>query len=325
MRGAGRPGCEPVVRIFVTGASGMVGRNLLDHLAATGYEVLAPSSAVVNLLDRAALLAWLHANTPNVIIHCAGRVGGIQANIREPVAFLTQNLEMGQNLLLAARAAGVQTVLNLGSSCMYPRNSPDALHEEDVLSGTLEPTNEGYALAKCVTARLCSYMRGEDPALRYKTLIPCNLYGRYDKFDPRVSHLVPAIIRKLHVARLTGRREVEIWGDGTARREFMFADDLAEAILFCLDRIETLPGDLNIGVGTDLSVREYYEAAADVIGYDGSFVFDTSRPVGMMRKLLDVSRQRALGWSPRTDLREGIRKTYEYFLKLDDANDLSAG
>lgn len=314
-----------MTRIFITGASGMVGRNLLDELAGAGHEVLAPSSANVNLLDQAALLAWLQASRPEVIVHCAGHVGGIQANIREPVAFLTRNLAMGQNLLMAAREAGVQTVLNLGSSCMYPRNSPDALREEDVLSGTLEPTNEGYALAKCVTARLCSYLRKEQPELQYKTLIPCNLYGRYDKFNPKVSHLVPAVIRKLHVARLTGQREVEIWGDGTARREFMFAGDLAEAILFCLDRVEALPGDLNIGIGADLSVRDYYEAAADVIGYDGKFVFDTSRPVGMMRKLLDVSRQRELGWTARTDLREGIRRTYKYFLELDDANDLSAG
>jgi len=314
-----------MARIFITGASGMVGRNLLDDLSGSGHEVMAPSSGSVNLLDRTALLVWLQANRPGVIVHCAGYVGGIQANIREPVAFLTRNLAMGQNLLLAAREAGVRTVLNLGSSCMYPRNSPDALREEDVLSGTLEPTNEGYALAKCVTARLCSYMRKEDPSLQYKTLIPCNLYGRYDKFDPKVSHLVPAVIRKLHVARLTGQREVEIWGDGTARREFMFAGDLAEAILFCLDRVEAMPGDLNIGIGADLSVRDYYEVAADVIGYDGEFVFDTSRPVGMMRKLLDVSRQRELGWTARTDLREGVRRTYEYFLKLDDANDLSAG
>lgn len=314
-----------MARIFITGASGMVGRNLLEELANTGHEVLAPSSASVNLLHQGALLAWLQANRPDIIVHCAGHVGGIQANISEPVAFLTRNLAMGQNLLLSARAAGVQTLLNLGSSCMYPRNSPDALREEDVLTGALEPTNEGYALAKCVTARLCSYLRKEEPELQYKTIIPCNLYGRYDKFNPKVSHLVPAVIRKLHVARLTGQREVEIWGDGTARREFMFAGDLAQAIRFSLDRVEALPGDLNIGIGKDLSVRDYYEAAADVIGYDGNFVFNTSRPVGMVRKLLDVSRLHELGWTARTDLREGIRMTYEYFLKLDDANDLSAG
>ncbi len=314
-----------MARILVTGASGMVGRNLLDQLAKTSHEVLAPSSAAVDLMDQSRLLEWLAAEKPDAIVHCAGKVGGIQANIREPVSFLTHNLAMGQNLLLAAREAGIQTVLNLGSSCMYPRNSPDALREEDVLSGTLEPTNEGYALAKCVTARLCDYMRTENASLQYKTLIPCNLYGCYDKFDPKVSHLVPAVIRKLHVARKTGQREVEIWGDGTARREFMFAGDLAEAILFCLERVDSLPGNLNIGVGSDLSVLDYYEAAADVIGYDGKFVFDTSRPVGMMRKLLDVSRQRDLGWTPSTGLREGLRLTYDYFLKLDDANDLSAG
>ncbi len=302
----------------------MVGRNVLDRLSNERYELLAPSSSDLNLMDQAAVLTWLERNRPDVIIHCAGYVGGIQANIREPVAFLTRNVVLGQNLLLAARTVGVPNLLNLGSSCMYPRNSPNALREEDVLSGPLEPTNEGYALAKCLTARLCTFIRNETSELQYKTLIPCNLYGRYDKFDPKVSHLLPAIIRKLHVARITGQREVEIWGDGTARREFMFAGDLAHAIAFCLERISGLPGDLNIGVGADLSVREYYEAAADVIGYDGSFVFDTSRPVGMMRKLLDVSRQTKLGWTPQTDLRDGIRRTYDYFLTLDDANDLQA-
>lgn len=313
-----------MARVLVTGGSGMVGRNLLDLLKSSRHEVLAPSSSELNLMADDATFSWLRTHRPDVIIHSAGHVGGIQANIREPVAFLTRNLSMAQNLLLGAREAGVKTVLNLGSSCMYPRNSPDALREEDVLSGTLEPTNEGYALAKCVAARMCGYMRGEDATLQYKTLIPCNLYGRYDKFDPKVSHLVPAIIRKLHVARLTGQRDVEIWGDGSARREFMYAGDLADAIAFFMERAPELPGDMNVGLGSDLSVLEYYEAAADVIGFDGSFVFDTSRPVGMMRKLLDVSRQQNLGWSAQTSLREGIQKAYEYFLTLDDANDLSA-
>lgn len=312
-----------MARILVTGASGMVGRNLLDRFMRAPHKVLAPSRGDLDLMDPSACLSWLRAHQPDFVIHCAGHVGGIQANIREPVMFLTRNLTMGQNLLLAAREAGVQRVLNLGSSCMYPRDSPSALKEDAILGGTLEPTNEAYALAKCVTSRMCKYMRSENPALLYKTLIPCNLYGLYDKFEPAVSHLVPSIIRKLHVARKTGRREVEIWGDGTARREFMFAGDLAEAIEFCVERIDILPGDLNIGIGKDISVLEYYEVAADVIGYGGSFVFELSRPVGMMRKLLDVSQQRKLGWQARTGLRDGIRKTYEYFLTLDDADDLS--
>lgn len=314
-----------MTRILITGASGMVGRNLLDRLRGSEHDVLAPSSAELNLIEFSAVPRWIDRHKPEVIVHGAGHVGGIQANIREPVEFLTRNLAMGQNLLMAARAGGVERVLNLGSSCMYPRNSPDALREEDVLSGTLEPTNEGYALAKCVTARLSSYLRTETPTLHYKTLIPCNLYGIYDKFDPKVSHLLPAVIRKLHVAKTTGRKQVDIWGDGTARREFMFAGDLADAIVYFMDRIETIPGELNVGIGTDLSVRDYYEVAADVIGYDGDFVFDTTKPVGMMRKLLDVSRQTDLGWKPRTDLRDGLRQSYEHFLNLEESNDLSAG
>lgn len=302
----------------------MVGRNLLDRLKGLGFEVLAPNRKNLDLLDFSAVSSWLARYRPDVIIHCAGHVGGIHANIREPVAFLTLNITMGQNLLMAAREVGITRVLNLGSSNMYPRNSPTALREEDVLSGTLEPTNEGYALAKCVIARLCNYICRESPDFHYKTIIPCNLYGKYDKFDPAVSHLVPAVIRKLHVAIKTGRREVEIWGDGTARREFLFASDCADAILHCMDRIHSMPSEMNIGLGADHSVREYYEIAADVLGYGGDFFFNCQKPVGMMRKLLDVSRQTALGWSPRVSLRDGIRQTYDYFLQTDQANDLSA-
>lgn len=314
-----------MTKLLITGGSGMVGRNLLDEMHGRNVEVLAPDSRTLNLLDYAQTEAYLLHHQPTCIIHCAGKVGGIQANIREPVAFLTQNLSMGQNLVIAARNANIHRLINLGSSCMYPRNSPDPLREEDVLSGTLEPTNEGYALAKCVTARLCEYLSKEDSRLIYKTLIPCNLYGKFDKFSPAVSHLIPAIIRKIHVARQTRQKEIEIWGDGTARREFMFAGDLAEAIMFFHDKLEETPTNLNIGVGSDISVTEYYEAAADVIGFDGQFTYDTSKPVGMMRKLLDVSRQKSLGWQSKTDLRTGIQTTYDYFLTLDEANDLSAG
>jgi GDP-L-fucose synthase len=303
----------------------MVGRNLLDRLRGLSIEVLAPNRAQLDLLDFGAVSSWLAHNKPNLIVHCAGYVGGIQANIRQPVSFLTLNLAMGQNLLMAARNVGIEQVLNLGSSCMYPRNSPHALHEEDVLSGTLDPPNEGYALAKCVTARLCGYIARENPKFLYKTLIPCNLYGRYDKFDPNVSHLVPSAIRKLHVAIKTGQREVEIWGDGTARREFMFAADCADAILHCGNHIHAMPSEVNIGIGSDHSVMEYYETAADVLGYDGEFFFNLEKPVGMMRRLLDVTRQTAMGWKPRTSLRDGISQTYDYFLQTDQANDLSAG
>ncbi|MDN3721445.1 NAD-dependent epimerase/dehydratase family protein [Roseibium salinum] len=215
---------------------------------------------------------------------------------------MSDNWTMGQNVVLAGRKAGVQRLLNLGSSCMYPRGQEEPLREEQVLSGALEPTNEGYAIAKCAVARLCEYVTREDPQLQYKTVIPCNLYGRFDKFEPSVSHMVPAIIRKLYLARKDGERIVEIWGDGTARREFMLAEDLADAIFFAIERFDDMPSLLNMGVGTDYTVDEYYSIAAEVIGYNGEFRHDLSKPVGMKRKLLDVTRQKGVRLGPSYQL-----------------------
>ncbi|WP_276199191.1 GDP-L-fucose synthase [Chelatococcus sp. XZ-Ab1] len=310
--------------ILLTGGGGMVGRNIIDLCRERGIEVVAPRRTELDLTDHASTLRVLREVRPDIVVHAAGRVGGIQANIREPVRFLTENWDIGRNIVLAAREAGVTRLLNLGSSCMFPRNSPDPLKEEDVLSGTLEPTNEGYALAKCAVARLCSYVHREEPSLLYKTMIPCNLYGRYDKFDPAVSHLVPAVIHKLHVAKRDGLPEVEIWGDGTARREFMYSGDLADAILFAVDRFAEMPDVLNVGLGEDYSVNEYYAVAAEVVGYTGGFVYDTTKPVGMMRKLLDISRQKAFGWQAQTSLRQGLQATYDFYLSSGAADALSA-
>ncbi|WP_084187087.1 GDP-L-fucose synthase [Cupriavidus sp. SK-4] len=300
--------------ILVTGGTGMVGRNLLDLAKLRNVDIVAPSSRELDLRNFDAVRGVLRDLRPSCIVHAAGRVGGIQANIREPVAFLVENWDMGKNLLMAARDAGVARVLNLGSSCMYPRNSPNALREEEVLTGQLEPTNEGYALAKCAVARLCDYISRESRECQYKTLIPCNLYGKYDKFDPQHSHLVPAIIHKLHEAKSSGRDAVDVWGDGTARREFLYAGDLADAIFTFIDRFDSLPGVLNIGLGRDYEVNEYYQAAAEVVGYMGRFEHDLSKPVGMSRKLVDTSRASQLGWAAQTSLVEGLRATYDYYL-----------
>jgi len=312
------------MKILLTGGRGMVGRNILEQAEKRGAEVHAPTSEVLDLTNAAKTAEFVQSLQPSIIVHAAGRVGGIQANIREPVRFLTENWSMGENIVRAARAAGVKRLINLGSSCMYPRGHMDPLKEDMVLGGPFEPTNEGYAIAKCAVARLCDYVTREDGEYQYKTLIPCNLYGRFDKFDPAVSHMIPAVIHKLHSAKESGAEAVDIWGDGNARREFMFAEDLAEAIFFALDHFEALPALTNIGLGYDYTINEYYAASAEVIGFNGSFVHDLSKPVGMARKLLDVTRQTELGWVPRTKLHDGIRKTYDYYLSKEVQNVLSA-
>lgn len=299
--------------IFLTGGSGMVGRNILEHPRAAGLTILAPGRDELDLSDAQAVVRWIERHTPDVVIHTAGLVGGIQANMRQPVAFLDQNVAIGRNVIVGAYEAGVRKLLNLASTCMYPRASPSPLREEVILTGELEPTNEGYALAKIMSTRLCQYIRRETPEAYFKTLIPCNLYGRYDKFDPGASHLVPAIIQKIHTAKIESQDTVEIWGDGTARREFMFAGDLADAALRATQDIESLPDLMNVGVGSDHSINDYYRIVADVIGWRGDFVHDLSKPVGMRQKLCSIERQTDWGWRPTVPLPDGVACTYEFF------------
>ena len=304
------------MKVFLTGGRGMVGRAIQDHPGAGAYKIIAPNSVELDLTDRPAVMAALASERPDIVIHSAGRVGGIQANMANPAAFLTENMDMGFNVVLAARAAGVPKLLNLGSSCMYPHDAANPLHEDSLGKGELEPTNEGYGLAKLAVARLCDFTGREQPELSYKTLIPCNLYGLHDKFDPAVSHLVPAIIRKVHEARGAGSETVEIWGDGTARREFMFSGDLADGIWQAVARFDELPEVMNMGLGHDYSINEYYAEAARVIGWQGHFTHDLSRPTGMKQKLVATERQTAFGWAPQTSLKEGIARTYAHFLDL---------
>ena len=297
------------MKILVTGASGMVGRNLLADRRASDHHILTPSRAELDLIDPRACGAWLNRERPDLVIHLAGRVGGIQANIDAPAAFLADNLAMGLNVLTAARRAGVVRLINLGSSCMYPRDRDGALSESDLLTGPLEPTNEGYALAKIAAWKLTLAMTAEDPGLVWRTLIPPNLYGPHDHFEPVRSHLVAAAVVKIETASRERRMKVEIWGDGHARREFMFAGDLTDFIWRFHDRLEDLPKTLNVGVGDDATVSDYYAAAARALGWTGEFHHDVTRPVGTTRKLLDVSGQALLNWRPATSLDEGLAAT----------------
>ena len=302
-------------RVLLTGGSGMVGRNLLEHPAIRNYEILAPRRTELDISDFAAVQLYISKSRPEIVIHAAGKVGGIQANLREPLGFLLENLDMGRNIVLASFQADIKHLINLGSSCMYPPDHQEPLREEMVLQGGLEPSNEGYALAKIVTARLCEYIMRGDRSFHYKTLIPCNIYGRHDKFDPLHSHLLPAIIHKIHRAMESGLQTVEIWGDGTARREFMYAGDLADAIVRAMDNVEALPNYMNVGLGQDITITEYYQTVGEVMGYTGRFTHDLTKPVGMARKLVNVERQQTWGWSAQHDLRDGIAKTSDYYLK----------
>ena len=301
--------------LLLTGGSGLVGRNIQNHIASDRWNIIAPSSNDLNLMDYTSVKSFFNECKPDIVLHCAGRVGGISANIMEPVAFLDSNIVIGRNVIMGAREAKIKKLINLASTCIYPREAENPLKEEYILEGKLEPTNEGYAIAKIVALRLCQYIRKEDPSYNYKTLIPCNLYGRFDKFDPKNSHLLPAIIHKVHQAKITRKQSVEIWGDGSARREFMYIEDLANAIYFALESISDIPDLMNLGVGTDYTIKEYYESVAKVIGWQGEFVFDYSKPTGMAQKLSDISLQSKWGWQPKTTLKEGIRSTYKYYLE----------
>lgn len=304
-----------MTRVLITGGSGMVGRNLMDHPSARDHECITPDRARLNLLDAESCQSFIRDYNPDVIIHAAGKVGGIQANMADPVGYLTENLTMGLNIVMAARNANIPALLNLGSSCMYPKDALNPLEESALLTGRPEATNEGYALAKISVARLCEYI-SQSEGLHYRTLIPCNLYGPYDKFGPAVSHLLPGIIHKMHHALRDGVDEIEIWGDGSARREFMYSADLADGIWFLLSKLNEMPSMVNLGIGRDHTVMEYYQYVAEVIAWHGKFVFNHDRPVGFRQKLVSIERQMALGWNPSTSLSDGIAITYSYYLSL---------
>lgn len=307
------------LRVWLTGAGGMVGRNIAEHPAVRGWTLIAPTRAELDLENADAVAAFASDTRPQVVIHAAGLVGGIQANIARPVDFLVRNTDIGRNVVLAAHAAGVPQLVNLGSSCMYPHDLGGPLRESQLGSGRLEPTNEGYALAKLHTMRLVQYLRRQEPTLRYATLVPCNLYGRHDHYEGGRSHLVAAALAKVIAARHEGRRRITVWGDGTARREFMDAADLADAVVRHVRQGDGAPEIMNVGTGRDHTVDEIHLTAARALGWPVELEHDLTRPVGMQRKLLDVSAQAAWGWAPRIDLLAGMRRALEQILEAEPA------
>ena len=301
------------MKVLVTGGNGMLGRavrRLAEGRA--DLEIFAPGRADVDLSDRAAVDACMASGGFDAVVHLAARVGGIQANIASPADFYLENTIINTNVIDSAHRHGIQTLINIGSSCMYPKDHGESLSEGDILAAPLEPTNEGYAISKIAAAKHCSYL-SQQYGRDYRTLIPCNLYGPGDDFAPERSHLLAAVIKKISDAVEAGANEVEIWGDGTARREFLFVDDLAGYVLDCLDRVADLPDMLNVGAGTDETVNDYHRIAAEIIGYTGGFTHDLSRPVGMKRKLLDISLARQHKWRPSTPLGDGLAQTYAFY------------
>lgn len=291
--------------LLVTGANGMVGKSLIPKAAAI-YEILAPSSKELNLLQPEAVDRYLQKHKPDIIVHAAGRVGGIKANMENSYAFLYENMVMGFNVVNSAKNAGIGCFINLASSCMYPKEATNPLKESMIGNGALESTNEGYALAKISVAKLCA-------AIGYKTLVPCNLYGPYDKFSIETAHMIPAVIRKTHDVKVNGGKLV-MWGTGLARREFMFVGDLTDYIMHVLPRYDLLPVISNVGLGYDYTILQYYEAIKEVVGLDADIEFDLTKPEGMKQKLVDISNQTKMNWQPRISLEEGIKQTYRFFL-----------
>ena len=304
---------EQSSRIFVAGHRGLVGSALMRRLERGGFRsVQTATREQLDLRDQAAVNYWFKANRPEYVYLVAGTVGGIMANSTRPAEFIYDNMMIHATVVHSAHAFGAKKLLYLGSSCIYPRECVQPMTEEMLLSGALEPTNESYAIAKIAGIKLCQAYRkqyGDD----FISAMPTNLYGPNDNFDLTSSHVLPALMRKFHDAKEDGRDEVVVWGSGKPRREFLHVDDLADACLFLMARYSEL-AHINVGTGEDLSIGELAEMVRDVVHPSAKIVFDASKPDGMLRKRLDVSRLHALGWRHTIELEDGIRSTYEWFL-----------
>lgn len=303
-------------RVFVAGHHGMVGSAIVRRLAGEGCKILTADRQRVDLRDQAKVRDWYRDNRPDAVVIAAAKVGGILANDTRPAEFLHDNLAIQDNLIDGAYRHDVKKLMFLGSSCIYPRLAPQPMSEEALLSGPLEPTNEWYAVAKIAGIKQCEAYRRQY-GCDYISVIPSNLYGPGDNFDLTSSHVLPALLRKLHEAKTTGAGTVTIWGSGNPLREFMHVDDLADACVFVLKTYSDLP-PINIGTGDEVSIGTLAKLIGEVVGFDGSYSFDADKPDGVPRKLLDARRIHALGWRHQTPLKDGIAQTYEWFKSSPD-------
>lgn len=311
-------------RIYLAGHRGLVGSAIGRRLARDGFSnVVTRSSAELDLRNQAAVDAFFRAERPEVVILAAARVGGILANSSRPADFLYDNITIASNVIHAAHVHGVKKLLNLGSSCIYPKLAPQPLKEEYLLTGPLEPTNRAYAIAKIAAIELCDAYRAQH-GNDFISAMPTNLYGPNDNFDLESSHVLPALLRKTHEAKQAGNRTITIWGTGAPRREFLHVDDLADACLFLLENVSE-SGPINIGTGSDVSIRELAELIASVVGFEGQFKFDRTKPDGTPRKLMDVGLLSNLGWRATIALNDGIEGTYDWYLANEDSGQLRRG
>jgi GDP-L-fucose synthase len=298
--------------VWVTGHRGMVGSAVVRRLSHESCHVLTAEHAALDLRRQAEVEAWMAANSPQVVVIAAAKVGGIHANATHPADFLYDNLAIEANVIHAASKSGVEKLLFLGSSCIYPREAPQPMAEEALLAGPLEPTNEWYAVAKIAGIKLCQAYRRQH-GCDFISAMPTNLYGPGDNFHPTDSHVPAALLRRFHEAKEAGLSEVTVWGSGRPRREFLHVDDLADACTFLLKTYSD-ETHVNVGTGEDVTIAEFAEMVRRVVGWEGRLVYDTSRPDGMPRKVLDVSRLAAMGWRAMTPLEEGLRGYYRWFL-----------
>lgn len=300
-------------RIYVAGHRGMVGSAILRRLSADGFtNLVTRGSRELDLRDQAQVNAFFAAEKPDYVFLAAAKVGGILANATYPADFLFDNLAIAQNVIHAAFRTGVKKLLNLGSSCIYPRLAPQPLSEDALLTGPLEPTNRAYAVAKIAAIELCDSYRTQH-GCDFISAMPTNLYGPGDNFDLQKAHVMPALMRKMVEAKEAGLPSVEIWGTGSPLREFLYVEDLADAALFLMERFSA-PGPINVGTGVDLTIKALAELIREVVGYQGELSWNTEKPDGTPRKLLDVSRLTALGWSAKVPLREGLERTLKWYL-----------
>jgi GDP-L-fucose synthase len=291
----------------------MVGGALVRRLEAEGCEVLTAGRAELDLIDQRQTFDWVATHKPDAIFMAAAKVGGILANSSYPAQFLYKNLVMQANIAEAARLAGTEKLMLLGSSCIYPKLAPQPIEEDALLTGPLEPTNQWYAIAKIAGIKLGESYRAEY-GCDFISAMPTNLYGIGDNFDLETSHVVPALMRKAHEAKLSGAKQLVMWGTGTPRREFLYADDCADALVFLMRNYSDAQ-HVNVGSGEDLEIRELTRLVCDVVGFEGEIVADTTKPDGTPRKLMAADKLRGMGWSPKTSLRDGLAKTYAWFLE----------